>query len=375
MMYFKDVTGQEAVKRMLTADAAQGRVAHARLLQGQAGRGGLPLALAYARYLHCAHPQGGDACGRCRDCLMHDALAHPDLHFAFPVVKRGGKDTVSDDFLPQWRSLIRETAYFGPDTWMQRMEADNRQAQIFVKESDMLMRKLSLKPSRGGYKVAIVWLPERMNTECANKLLKMLEEPPPMTVFVLVSEEPDALPETLLSRTQRIQVPRIDEESLVRTLTAHYGLTEADARGIAHRAEGDRVKAEECIRLNEGREELFESFVALMRMAYQRRAADMKRWSDEMAAAGRERQKQFLAYALAMVRENFVYNFGRTELTHLDDREGTFATRFAPFVNERNVIALTDELNEALRHIGQNVNARMVFFDLALKTTVLLVQK
>lgn len=374
-MYFRDIIGQEEAKRRLLKEAQEGRTPHARLFCGPEGTGKLPLAIAYARYLCCTNRGEDDACGRCPSCVKFDKLGHPDLHFAFPVVKRKNKDTVSDDYMAEWREMLSKNPYTNLSLWLKEMGAENQQAQIYVKESDEIVRKLSLKSSEGGWKAVIVWLPEKMNTECGNKLLKLLEEPPEQTVFFLVSEEPDALLTTIQSRTQRFNLYGIEEGEMAQRLCSQYGLTEKDATDIAHRSGGSFVKAMEAIHLNKDNEWFFELFVSLMRLSYQRKIREMKQWAETLAAAGRERQKQFLLYAQRMIRENFVYNFGTPSLNYLNEEERTFSGRFAPFVNERNVIGLMDELEEAQRHIEQNVNARMVFFDLALKTIVLLVRR
>lgn len=374
-MFFKDIIGQEEAKKRLIKESNEGKIAHARLFCGPEGIGKLPLAIAYARYLSCEHPHGEDACGKCPSCIKYNNLAHPDLHFVFPVIKKKSKETTSDDYLAEWRELIQENPYFNLSTWLDRMGAENQQAQIFVKESDKIIQKLSLKSSQGGYKIMIIWLPEKMNIECSNKLLKLLEEPPAQTIFILVSEAPNMLLETILSRTQRLNLHGIEENKIAEILQKEYGIQEADATSIAHRSEGNFLKALETIHLNEENAFFFESFVSLMRLAYQRKIRDMKIWSENIAAIGREKQKHFLTYCLRMIRENFIYNFHEPALTYLSPEEESFSTRFSPFINERNVIGIMNELEEAQRHIEQNVNARIVFFDFALKMIVLLVQK
>ncbi|MBQ8771133.1 MAG: DNA polymerase III subunit delta [Bacteroides sp.] len=374
-MFFKDIIGQTEAKQRLIKEIQEGKIPHARLFCGGQGTGKLPLAIAYARYLSCEHPGETDACGNCPNCVKYNKLAHPDLHFVFPVIKQKNKDTVSDDFLTLWREMLQNTPYFNMNIWLEQMGAENQQAQIFVKESEEIVRKLSLKPSQGGYKIMIIWLPEKMNAECSNKLLKLLEEPPAKTVFLLVSEEPDALLATIQSRTQRFKIPGIGDNDIATTLVRKYGIEEKAAVNIAHRSEGNWIKALETIHTNEESKLFFELFVSLMRLAYQRKIREMKQWSETLAAMGRERQKHFLAYAQRMIRENFVCNFSNSSIVYLNEEEQNFANRFAPYINERNVINIMDELSEAERHIGQNVNARMVFFDFALKMIVLLVQK
>lgn len=374
-MFFKDIIGQEQVKERLRLELHEGRVPHAQLFAGPEGSGALPLAIAYARFLLCTHRGETDACGTCPSCVKLNKLAHPDLHFVFPVVKRkGGGDTVSDDYIREWRELAISTPYFGLNHWLDAMGAENQQAQIFVKESDELTRKLSLKSSEGGYKVVVLWLPEKMKVECANKLLKLLEEPPALTVFLLVSEEPDRILPTILSRTQRVNVPRLGDNEISTALSRQFGLQPSDAAETARLANGSYLQALGIIHRGDDNLLFFELFVSLMRLAYQRKVKDMKDWSETVATMGRERQKNFLAYCQRMVRENFISNFHRRELNYMNRDEANFAVRFAPFINERNVIGIADELSEAQAHIEQNVNPRMVFFDFALKMIVLLIQ-
>lgn len=374
-MFFKDVIGQEEAKQRLIREAKEGKIAHARLFCGPEGIGKLPLAIAFARYLSCNNPGENDACGVCPSCVKFNKLAHPDLHFVFPVIKKKAKDTVSDDFISEWRELLSHTPYFNLNIWLEEMGAENQQAQIYVKESDEIIRKLSLKSSQGGYKIMIIWLPEKMNVECSNKLLKLLEEPPSQTIFLLISEEPDMLLTTIQSRTQRFTLYGIKEECIMERLQNQYGLQEKDANSIAHQSEGNFLKALESIHLSEENKLFFDLFVNLMRLSYQRKIREMKQWSETLAAMGREKQKHFLSYCQRLVRENFIYNFQDPSLIFMNEEEQNFSKRFAPYINEKNVMGIMDELSEAQRHIEQNVNARMVFFDFSLKMIVLLVQK
>ena len=374
-MFFKDVIGQEEAKQCLIREAKEGKIAHARLFCGPEGIGKLPLAIAFARYLSCNNPGEKDACGVCPSCIKFNKLAHPDLHFVFPVIKKKAKDTVSDDFISEWRELLTHTPYFNLNIWLEEMGAENQQAQIYVKESDEIIRKLSLKSSQGGYKIMIIWLPEKMNVECSNKLLKLLEEPPSQTIFLLISEEPDLLLTTIQSRTQRLTLYGIEEECIMERLQNQYGLQEKDANSIAHQSEGNFLKALESIHLSEENKLFFDLFVNLMRLSYQRKIREMRQWSETLAAMGREKQKHFLSYCQRLVRENFIYNFQDPSLIFMNEEEQNFSKRFAPYINEKNVMGIMDELSEAQRHIEQNVNARMVFFDFSLKMIVLLVQK
>ncbi len=370
-MYMKDIIGQEEAKRHLLTLAHEERVPHALLLCGPSGTGKLPLAVALARYLSCENPRPEDACGECRSCMMMNRLAHPDVHFVFPVIKKkSGRDTVSADFMEEWRQLLLDTPYFDMPVWLSRMGTENQQAQIFVSESDEIQRNLSLKSSRGRYKIMIVWLPEKMNAECGNKLLKLLEEPPAQTVFLMVSETPGMLMPTLTSRMQRFYLPPLHEEDIASMLRSRYMLTPEDSAEIAHLSEGSIIRAMENIHLGEEHRMFFEWFVSMMRLAYARRLKEIKAWSEQVASVGRERQKDFLDYCGRMVRENFIYNFHRAEMNYMTREEKQFATNFAPFIHEGNVVQIYTELQEAAGHIGQNANPKFVFFDLMLKMIV-----
>lgn len=375
-MYFKDIIGQEDIKRKLTAEARQGRIAHAQMLCGPEGCGSMPLALAYARYLLCENPNETDACGECRSCRMMDKLQHPDMHFAFPIYKKKNKGanspTYCDEFLKEWRDMILNSPYFGMEEWMNECNAENQQLRIFASESDAMSRKLSLMSSQGGRKVLLMWMPEKMMEECANKILKLLEEPPAQTVFLLVSENPDQILQTIRSRTQTIEVPGLPQNVIEETLVDKFNILPAEAKRIARTAEGSMTRALRSIQNDTDSKMFFDMFVSLMRLAYMRKVKEMKQWSENLASLGRERQKNFLEYCQHMTRENFIYNFHRPELNYMSDDEANFAVKFAPFINENNVIGIMEELAKAQFHIGQNVNPKIVFFDLSLKMILLI---
>lgn len=368
-MNFNDVIGQEDAKARLTRMFDEGRMPHAIMLCGPNGCGKMALAMALACYI-----LDGE-----KSKAMLAKMEHPDLHFTYPTIKRQNMSSdhkpVSDDFAAEWHEMIMQSPYFTMDRWMLAIRAENQQAIITAGESDELTRKLSLKSSQGGYKVSVIWLPERMNTECANKLLKLIEEPPSRTVFIMVSDEPDKLLDTIRSRTQRIDIKKIDNESMCQALMQQQGISQTDATRIARMANGDWMKAMEQLEAG-GENELFlDMFQSLMRLAYQRRIKDLKRWSETMQGFGREKQKRFLEYFLRLIRENFMYNFGNPELTYMSQREEDFARNFARFVNENNIIPINELANRAIRDIGQNANARIVFFDMAMQMIVLLIQK
>ena len=372
-MQFRDIIGLEKEKNLLRTAVREGRIPHAQLFAGPAGVGKLALAIAYAQYIACPNRTDEDSCGVCPTCLQYAKLQHPDLHFAFPIYKKdSNKNPHSDDFIEKWRQAVAENAYMNLNQWMDHIGTENQQGLIYASQSEEIIRKLTLKSSEGGYKVMIIWMAEKMNGECSNKLLKMIEEPPTQTVFLLVAENPDLLLPTIQSRVQRLALRPIEEEIIARALCEKYGLVEIDARQIAHASAGNWLQAVETIHLGNRSKEHIELFMTLMRKSYMRDLKGMRQWADGVAAMGREPQKNFLVYCQRMIRESFICNFRRPEINYMNADEANFTSRFAPFVNEKNIFGIMDELSEAQRHIEQNVNAKMVFFDLALKMIMLL---
>jgi len=345
----------------------EGRLPHAIMLCGPTGSGKMALAMAFASYLL------GE------DNAMVQKMEHPDLHFTYPTIKLPSMSSdhrpVSDDFAREWHELIMAGPYFTLDQWLKAMGAENQQAIITAGESDDLVRKLSLKSSQGGYKVSIIWLPERMNIECANKLLKLIEEPPTQTVFLMVCEEPDKLLETIRSRVQRIDVKKLPDEIIRQALIERRGIDENAAQRVSRLANGSWLRAMETLSVGTDNQAFFDLFVMLMRLAYQRKVRELRKWSETLGGMGREKQKRFLLYILRMLRENFMYNFRQEELVYMTQEEENFAKNFSRFINEANILPLYDLTNVAIRDIGQNANAKIVFFDYALKMIVLLIQK
>lgn len=375
-----EVIGQEEVWQRLTEMVREERLPHAIMLCGPQGCGKMALALAFASYLLCQNREGHDeACGECRQCKMLEKWGHPDLLFSYPTIKTPAMGSehkpVSEDFAEEWRNMISRSPYFNIEQWMTEIGAENQQAIITAGESDELNRKLSLKSSQGGYKVSVIWLPERMNIECANKILKLIEEPPSHTVFIMVSENPDNLLETIRSRVQRIDVKKTDNESIQKALVSKYGITDDDAMRVARLANGDWLTAVGELNADSENKDFLADFQSLMRLAYQRNVRELKRWSDNINSYGREKQKRFLTYFLRLIRESFMYNFQQPDLSYLTSQEEAFTANFARFVNENNILQINELANKAIRDISQNANGKIVFFDMALQMIVLLIQK
>ncbi len=372
-MFFKNIIGQQEIKHRLVQSVQEGFIPHARLICGPEGTGKLPLAIAYARYLNCTNRQVDDACGECPSCIKFNKLSHPDLHFVFPIVKNDKKKKdICDDYLPEWREFVLDNIYFGFNQWLDFIGAENSQGLIYAKESNEIIKKLNLKTYEAEYKVMIVWLPEKMHEACANKLLKMIEEPPEKTVFLLVSEAPDQIIGTIQSRSQRLNVRGIASNDMLSVLIEQFHLNTEDAQSVTHIANGNFVKAREIIHHSEENEYFLELFITIMRNSWTRNVRNMKTKADEFASLGREKQKSFLSYSQHLLRENFIYNLHQPEINYLNRKEAAFSINFSPYINERNVIDFMGELDLAIRHIEQNVNPRMVFFDLSMKIAVLL---
>ncbi len=380
---FKNIIGQERIKERFIRSVREGRISHAQLLHGPEGIGKLALALAYAQYVSCTNRGETDACGTCASCLKYQRLEHPDLHFVFPVIKPAGKSTVvSDDFIREFRKINIEKRYFGLNDWYNVISDGGKQGMIYSNESSEIIRKLNLKTYESQYKVMIIWMPELMHEACANKVLKILEEPPPFTLFLLVSNNPSSIITTILSRTQQIKVDRLAEDEIRLALKENYShLDDEVINDIAHISNGSYLRAINLIdESNEGNTE-FEHFKELMRKAWMvgnkrnyEALQHLKKWVDQIAASpkGREGQKQFLMYSQKLIRENYIYNLRVDSLNYMSTPEIDFSDKFSPFINERNVEDLMSEFALAERHIEQNVNAKMVFFDLLLKVIMLL---
>ena len=390
-MKFSEVIGQQALAARLKQLVDENRLPHALMLCGPEGCGKKALALALASYLLGEREENFDADDfmrvetqedivRKNNCAMLRKWEHPDLHFTYPIVKPAGTSAdypmLSEEYIKEWRELLLESPYFSFDEWLERMRTENQQARIFVSESDSLMHKLSLKSSQGGYKVNLIWLPEYMKDDCANKMLKLLEEPPQQTIFILVSEHPERLLETIRSRVQRIDVKQLTVDDICATLQQQRGIEADTARRIARMAGGNWLKAVEMLSGESETLEYFEEFKTIMRLAYQRRVKELRLWSEHIQKDyGRERQRSMLDYFRRLVRENFVFNFEQPELNYMTQEEENFARNFARFINEANVIDMDLLFEKAQRDIAQNTTAKIVLFDMALQLIVLLIRK
>lgn len=379
-MKFSEVIGQQQVAERLQQLADQQRVPHAIMICGPQGAGKMALAIAFASYLLGEREDETQIAEKERNSVaMVRKLEHPDLHFSFPVFKTKSMSAdhkvTSDDFMKDWLQFIKQGPYFTLNQWTGTIGVENQQTKIYVGESDLLTRKLSLTASQGGYKVAIIWLPEKMNAECANKMLKLLEEPTPRTVFILVPEEPEKIIETIRSRTQQIYIKAIQQEEIKKALIKQRGLDEQNATRIARMANGNWLKALEELDSENEKRQFLELFISLMRLTYTKQLGELKTWSENVASLGREKQKQMMEYFLHMVRENFMYNFNQPQLSYMTQDEENFASKFAPFINEANVIQITEQMQRTIPEITQNANPKILFYDMALQLIILIRKK
>ena len=367
-MFFHEIIGQEEVKKRLIRSVQEERVSHAQLFAGPEGTGKLGLALAYAQYISCRNRTATDSCGTCPSCHKYQKLAHPDLHFVFPVYNSTKiKNPVSDDFIKEWREMVLKNHYFNLGQWLTFIDAGNAQGLIYERESDSIYRKLNLKSFEAEFKVMIIWLPEKMHLSCSNKLLKLIEEPPSKTLFLLVSESEESIISTIRSRAQLIKVPYIDSSSMKNALLKMDGIDPASVDDAVHLSNGSFIRAMEF--LNPGEDEIFffNKFQEMMRLAYSRQVLQLVEWAEEMAQIGRDKQKAYFSFALRLVREYFVMNLKRNDLVYLKKEEKEWGMRFAPFINERNIIPLARELEQGIQHISMNGNPRIIFLDTALR--------
>lgn len=366
-MKFSDTPGQSLTKQLLRDMASAGRIHHCILISGNSGLGKMNIARTFAQYLHCDSPTGGEPCGVCPSCRQHESLSHPDLHFVFPVL-RGKKPAraISEDYLDLWSDMLHCYPFMPEEKWLEILNAGQSKPAIFVDESAEIVRKASLSAFREKYKIFIIWLPERMRTEAANKLLKIIEEPFADTLFILVSNRPDEILPTITSRSLPVRVQRAEECDIRDFLSNNLGMDEMHARIFARLADGSPGKAIILAEHPEETTEFRETFQEMMRMAYSRKVGSLKTLGDSIAGMGREKSARFFDYCCRMVRENFIFNIKDPRLNIMSEPEENFSIRFSPFIHHGNVEQLNMRFEEAKNDILRNANAKIVLFDLML---------
>lgn len=371
-MKFKDIPGQETSKQRLTAMVDSNTLPHALLLQGPPGTYKLALAQALAQYIHCTgRTPNGDSCGHCPACLQHEGFNNIDTVWVYPVVKTEKiKEPTADDYFEIWKEFFSTHPSAPLDEWTAMLDKKNAHPIIYVYEARSIIHKLNLTSHGGGKRVVIVWLPERLNEEAANKLLKIIEEPHPGTHFIMVSDSPKEILPTIYSRAQRIDIPALPDQVIIDVLG--QSIDPAEAQAIAHNAEGDVNRALSAVNITGESKKMLDRFIQLMRLAYMRNVSQLKTWGADLATDGREVEIKFYENAMRLVRENFIYNFNHPELNYLTREEAGFSVKFARFINEVNVEKLIEVFNKALRDIAANANGKIVNFDVALKVCFLI---
>jgi DNA polymerase-3 subunit delta' len=375
-MDFSEVIGQQHIKLHLTKTVENGRIPHTQLFIGRAGSGILPLALSYAKEILChSFTKGSDEYISCKNKI--EKLAHPDLHFVYPVNTNENikKNPVSDNFSTEWRKFVLKNPYASLYDWYQFIGIQKKQGNISKHEAVSISKKLSLKAYEGGYKLMIIWMADKMNTECSNQLLKLAEEPPEKTVLLLLTENVEHVLGTIQSRCQNLHIPLLSEEDIYTQLTNNKQVNTSEARKISHQSNGDFNKTLHIIK-NDGDEVLFENlFVFWVRTAFKAKGNksainDLFDWSEELAKEGRETQKKFLSFCLEIFRQAMLKNYKADSLIYFESHDGKFSfDKFSAYIHQNNIFEIKDALEDAAYHIERNGNAKIIFTDLSIQLT------
>ena len=381
-MLFSNIIGQEFIKKHLTTSADRGRVAHANLFVGSSGSGVLPMAVAYAQYIICGNASGENSGGASACNIKFEHLSHPDLHFAYPVATTEDvkKHPVSSHFAREWRSFFDENPYANLYEWHQHIGIEKKQGQIGVDEAQEIVKSLSLKAYEGGFKVMIIWMADKMHNAASNKLLKLIEEPPNKTIFILIAENEDQIIDTIKSRCQVLHFPRLGEAAIEEALVKNKDCNPTFAKKIAHQSHGDYNLALHLLK-QDGEEEQFEIwFIAWVRTAFKAKGnkkaiIDLIAWSESIAKMGRETQKSFLNYCVDFFRQALLLNYKADDLVYLEPVTQFKLSKFAPFIHGNNILEIVKELQDASYHIERNGNAKIILTDLSIKLTRLLHKK
>jgi len=374
-MLFKEIIGNNSVKKQLIEAVRNNRISHAQLFSGKSGSAKLALALAYAQFLNCENRTTVDSCGICSSCLKFNNLSHPDLHLVIPVLKtKEVQKPVSDHFIGKWRDFITNNYYGSLNGWIDSFGTENKTGQqgtIYKDEANNIHKKLSLKNYEAEYRVVLIWMPERMNLEVSNKLLKLFEEPPKGTIFLLITENTNQLLPTIISRLQTIKIADFTAEDIVN----HFGeqaLSLEKAKQLRNLTNADLGKITQILEDKEGELDLFSDFSVWMRLTYKMDVQGISNWVDNLSLKGRKQQNLFLSYAIKMVRECLIYNFASDSLLKTNENEFAFLTKFSPFIHEENSVMIIEKLEESIMAINRNANAKILFFELSLQMVKLL---
>ncbi len=372
-MLFAEIPGNTAIKQNLIKVVANNRVAHAQLFLGNSGSAKLALALAFAQYLNCEKRKETDSCNICHSCLMYNSLSHPDLHIIFPVLKINNiKNPLSDNFISQWREIVLENPYLSLTQWYQHLGAENKQGVIYKYEAEQLQKKVTLKNYESAFRVILIWMPEKMNHVTANKLLKLIEEPPKGTFFFMVTEDFEKLLPTITSRMQMVKTKPFKTENITNYLEQKKGLLAEKSLQIARLANGNLNTALQLNQTEIKEETHLKEFQSWMQICYKANLKELAKWTDEIAKNGRENQKEFLQYSLKLIRDCLLVNTLNESLLKTDKEETIFVRNFAPFIHGENSVSIFEKIEKAIKNIERNANPKILFYELSLQMMRLL---
>ena len=358
-MKFSEIIGQEQIKQQLSSMVLNQRLSHALLFHGKEGVGKKAMALAFAQFIVCENKQGQESCGECPACKKASKLVHPDIHYVFPVIKDGSKTAVSDTYIKEWREEVLHNPYFSYQQWNSAIGDGKKASSIYVDESAEMIKKLNFKSFDSDYKVMLVWLPEKMNVQTANKLLKTLEEPSPKTVLILIAENLDYMLSTILSRVQQIKIPPIEEKHIKHYLKENFSSSEDLIQFASNYGKGNLLRSIEALNQSEENERYHEWFVQFMRLAYANKMLDLMSHIDQIIAHDKVELKNFLSYTIRYLRDNFLLNKEQGELVYLVEKERAFAQKFSNFINENNINLMYESINETIENINRNANVKI----------------
>ena len=378
-MTFSEVLGQQHIKSHLAKTVKSGKIPHTQLFIGKTGSGLLALALSYANEILCqSYDEKSDAYTSCKNKV--NKLAHPDLHFVYPVNTNEGvkKNPISDNFASSWRDFVLNNSYSSLYDWYQFIGIEKKQGNISKHEAVSISKKLSLKSYEGGYKVLIIWMAEKMNNECANQLLKLIEEPPDKTVVLLLTENVEIILDTIKSRCQKLHIPSLAEEEIYQELVNAYSLKSNEAKKISHQSNGDFNKALQITK-EDNKDVLFEDlFVLWVRTAFKAKknkeaVNGLFHWSEKIAEEGRETQKKFLDFCLEIFRQAMLKNYNAESLIYFQSHDGNFSfDKFSAYIHQNNILDIREALEKAIYHIERNGNAKIIFTDVSIQLTRLI---
>lgn len=375
-MKFSDIPGHDQVKRRLRELADADKIPHAIMLCGASGIGKMMLARTFVNYVHCTDRRDGEPCGECAACRQHASFNNPDTHFIYPIVKsETQKILLSSDKIEQWKQMLSEYPWMQPEKWTEILGAGNAQPQIYVNDAEYIVSAEALSNYSSSYKFFVIWLPEKMNLQAANKLLKVIEEPLPGTVFLLISNEESLVLPTISSRTRRFNMAPLTREEIADYMMTRHGMKDYVAFELSRLAEGRISKADELAGFSEEKEEFEGLYRDIMRNAYAKKLGQLRLLSERTAAFGREKLLRFLDYMARMTRENFIFNMKMPQLSALTRTEEEFSKRFSPFINHGNVEDMMCEIGKARNEVARNGNGKIVMFDLFLLLIIYLLRK